>query len=66
MFRLRRFAIFSWLQIISRTTAATGDVDVGVDQPPLQASPVGPERWKAHRPMLAGAYQSWLFLDSRW
>lgn len=128
-------AIFGWLQIISRTTAATGDVDVGVDLPPLlagadwplagfgylptmfdapanpdhpdgdwvaetflvavpdvgrtrqlaaltgfrwgyrlaaarpallPASPVGPERWKAHQPMLAGAYQSWSFLDSRW
>jgi hypothetical protein len=33
---------------------------------PLPASPIGPERWQANRPMLAEAYQDWSFLDSTW
>jgi hypothetical protein len=30
----------------------------------LPASPIGPERWDAHRPMLTDTYPSWSFLDS--
>jgi hypothetical protein len=33
---------------------------------PLPVVPVGPQRWEAHRPMLANAYPSWTFLASTW
>jgi hypothetical protein len=33
---------------------------------PLPVAPIRPERWDAHRPMLARAYPSWTFLASTW
>jgi hypothetical protein len=33
---------------------------------PLPVAPVGPQRWEAHRPMLASAYPSWTFLAGTW
>jgi hypothetical protein len=33
---------------------------------PLPVAPAGPQRWDAHRPMLANAYPSWTFLASTW
>jgi hypothetical protein len=32
----------------------------------LPAEPTGPDRWAAHRPMLARDYPSWAFMDSDW
>ncbi len=128
-------AVVGWLQVISRAVAASGDLSVQVDLPPLLAAadsplagfgylptffdapanpdhpdgdwiaetflvavpdiartrrlaavtgfrwgyrlaaarptplpvePIKPERWDAHRLMLASAYPSWAFLASRW
>jgi hypothetical protein len=33
---------------------------------PLPVAPIGPQRWDAHRPMLAETYPSWTFLASTW
>jgi hypothetical protein len=33
---------------------------------PLPAVPIGPDRWRAHRPVLAEQYPSWTFLDASW
>jgi hypothetical protein len=56
--RTRRLAALAGLRWGYRLTAGTPAA--------LPVEPIGPERWDAHRPMLAAAYPSWAFLPSSW
>lgn len=56
--RSRRLAALTGFGWGYRLTAGRAD--------PLPIVPVGPDRWRAHQPVLAERYPSWTFLDGTW